>query len=100
MAQSGRSGNGVKIYIPLFLIVLLIGIATWYWYRDYTMYISTDDAHIESDNVQVGAKILGRIIRLHADEGDTIQKNSLLVELDSLDLLAQKKSNSGNACTG
>ena len=90
MAQNEKSGNGVKIYIPLFLIVLLIGIAIWYWYRDYTMYISTDDAHIESDNVQVGAKILGRIARLHADEGDTIKKNSLLVELDSLDLLAQK----------
>jgi len=90
MAQSETSGKGIKIYIPLFIIVLLIGIASWYWYRDYTMYISTDDAHIDSDNVQVGSKILGRIARLHAIEGDTIRKNSLLVELDSLDLIAQK----------
>ena len=90
MAQSGTSKNGAKIYIPLLLIVILVVAATWYWYRDYSMYISTDDAHIESDNVQIGAKILGRIARLHADEGDTIKKNSLMVELDSLDLLAQK----------
>ncbi len=91
MAQNGTPKNRVKIYIPLLLIILLIVVATWYWYRDYSMYISTDDAQIESDNVQVGSKILGRIVRLHADEGDTIKKNTLLVELDSLDLLAQKR---------
>ena len=90
MAQNGASGKGFKLYIPLLLIIFLVGYATWYWYRDYSMYISTDDAHVESDNVQIGAKILGRISKIHAIEGDTILKNSLLVELDSLDLLAQK----------
>jgi membrane fusion protein (multidrug efflux system) len=54
------------------------------------MYISTDDAHIDSDNVQVSSKMLGRIVRLHGDEGDTIKKNALLVELDSLDLNARR----------
>ncbi len=90
MAQNGTSKNGLKIYVPLFIIVFLIVFATWYWYKDYAMYISTDDAHIESDNVQVSARILGRIVRLHAAEGDTVRKSTLLVELDSLDLLAQK----------
>jgi membrane fusion protein (multidrug efflux system) len=90
MTQSGTSNSKRKIYIPLILIVLLMIIGTWYWYRDYSRYISTDDAHIESDNVQVSAKILGRIVGLHAEEGDTVKKNTLLVELDSLDLLAQK----------
>ncbi len=90
MAQSEKSKKGITIYIPLFLIVLITGIAFWYWYRDYTKYISTDDAHVESDNVQISSKILGRIASLHAIEGDTIRKNTLLVELDSLDLLAQK----------
>jgi membrane fusion protein (multidrug efflux system) len=91
MAQSGTSKGSFKIYIPLFIIILLIGVASWYWYRDYNLYISSDDAHIESDNVQISAKILGRIARLYASEGDTIKKNTLLAELDSLDLIAQKK---------
>ena len=91
MAQSGTSKGSFKIYIPLFAIILLIGVASWYWYRDYNLYISSDDAHIESDNVQISAKILGRIARLYASEGDTIRKNTLLAELDSLDLIAQKK---------
>jgi membrane fusion protein, multidrug efflux system len=90
MAQSGTSGSKLKIYIPLLVVILLLGVGIWYWYRDYAMYITTDDAHIESDNVQVGAKILGRIARLYAIEGDTVKKGTLLVELDSLDLLAQK----------
>lgn len=90
MAQNGTSGKGLKIYIPLIIIVIFIVVATWFWYRDYSRYISTDDAHIDSDNVQVSSKILGRIVRLHADEGDTIKGRSLLVELDSLDLIAKK----------
>lgn len=91
MTQSGTQKNGMKIYIPLAIIVLLVVAATWLWYHDYSLYVSTDDAHVESDNVQIGAKILGRIVKLHADEGDTVKKGALLVELDSLDLLAQKK---------
>ncbi len=90
MAQNENSGNHLKIYIPLIIIVILIGIATWYWYRDYSMYISTDDAHIESDNVQIGSKMPGRIAHLYAIEGDTVKKNELLVELDTLDLISQK----------
>ncbi len=91
MAQGETSKKGIKIYIPLILIIIITATAIWYWYRDYSMYISTDDAHIESDNVQIGSKILGRIAHVYAEEGDTIQKSALLVELDSLDLLAQRK---------
>jgi len=90
MAPTEKAKSNLKIYIPLIVIVIFICIASWYWYRDYTMYISTDDAHIEADNVQIGAKILGRIAHLYAIEGDSVKQNSLLVELDSLDLLAQK----------
>lgn len=90
MAQSGTTKKGIGIYIPLFLIILITGTAFWYWYSDYTRYISTDDAHIESDNVQIGSKILGRIALLYGAEGDTVKKNTLMVELDSLDLLAQR----------
>jgi len=90
MAQNGTSAKGWKLYLPLLIVIIIVGLATWYWYRDYTMYISTDDAHIESDNVQIGAKMLGRISKLHSIEGDTVRKGTLLVELDSLDLLSQK----------
>ncbi len=81
----------MKIYLPLTVIVILVVVGTWYWYKDYSRYITTDDAHIDSDNVQIGAKILGRISCLYAIEGDTVKKGALLVELDSMDLIAQKE---------
>jgi len=90
MRNESRKIN-LKVYIPLGIIILIILAGAFYWYRDYTMYISTDDAHVDADNVTVSSKILGRIIALHAEEGDTVKQGQLLVEIDSTDLLAQRK---------
>lgn len=82
--------KGKKMFIPLVAIVLVVLIAGIYWYRDYSKYITTDDAHVDSDNVAVSSKILGRISSIKANEGDTVKQGELLAELDSADLLAQK----------
>lgn len=81
--------KGLKVYIPLVLVVLVVLAGSWYWYREYQKYIKTDDAHIDSDNVAISSKILGRIMHLYADEGDSVKKGMLLVDLDSTDLIAQ-----------
>ncbi len=83
--------NGIKRYIPLIAIILVVLIAGILWYRQYSKYIYTDDAYIDSDNIFMSSKILGRIARLYYEEGDTVRKGKLLVELDSSDLVAQKK---------
>jgi membrane fusion protein (multidrug efflux system) len=77
-------------YIPLVLVVIIVVTLGWMWYRNYLKYISTDDAYVESDNVSVSSKITGRIISEYADEGDSVKKGTLLAELDSIDLIAQK----------
>src|SRR5664280_326809 len=61
-----------------------------YWYRDYSRYITSDDARIDADNVTVGSKMLGRIVAVYAQEGDIVTKGKLLAELDSSDLVAQR----------
>lgn len=81
--------KGIGMYIPLALIVLAVLAGSYYWYREYQKYIKTDDAHIDSDNVAISSKILGRIMHLYADEGDSVKKGMLLVDLDSTDLVAQ-----------
>ena len=81
--------KSLKVYIPLILVVLVVLAGSWYWYREYQKYIKTDDAHIDSDNVAISSKILGRIMHLYADEGDSVKKGMLLVDLDSTDLIAQ-----------
>jgi membrane fusion protein, multidrug efflux system len=80
-----------KIYIPLVIVVGLVITGATYWYIDYSKYIKTDDAYVSSDVVTVSPKIMGRIIKLYAEEGDSVQKGELLAELDSIDLLAQKQ---------
>ncbi len=80
----------LKVYIPLAIVVLIILAGAFYWYKDYSMYITTDDAHVDADNVSVGSKIMGRISDLYANEGDMVKKGMLLADLDSTDLLAQR----------
>ena len=81
--------KGIRVYIPLVVIVLIVLAGSYYWYREYQKYIKTDDAHIDSDNVAISSKILGRIMHLYAQEGDSVNKGMLLVDLDSTDLIAQ-----------
>lgn len=79
-----------KVYIPLILVIALVLGGGIYWYIDYSKYIKTDDAKIESDNVAVSPKMLGRISELLADEGNVVKKGQLLAVLDSTDMVAQK----------
>jgi len=83
--------KGIGMYIPLTLVVLAVLAGSYYWYREYQKYIKTDDAHVDSDNVAISSKILGRVIHMYADEGDSVKKGMLLVELDSTDLVATGK---------
>ena len=80
-----------KIYIPLTLVILIVIVGGVYWYKDYTSYIRTDDAVVVSDIISVSPKIMGIISKLYVEEGDTVKRGQLLVELDSIDLLAQKQ---------
>jgi len=82
--------NRLKVYIPLAIVVIIVLAGAWYWYKDYSIYITSDDAHVDADNVSVGSKILGRISALYANEGDLVKQGALLAELDSSDMVAQR----------
>lgn len=80
-----------KVYIPLAVVVIAVVVGGIYWYVDYSSYLKTDDAYVASDNISVSSKIMGRISHLYVQEGDSVKQGQLLAELDSADLLAQKK---------
>jgi membrane fusion protein, multidrug efflux system len=88
--KEGSKNNRLRVYIPLLLVILIVIAGAWYWYKDYSMYITTDDAHIDADNVSVGSKILGRISAIYAKEGDMVTQGTLLADLDSSDFVAQR----------
>ncbi len=82
--------NRLRIYIPLAIVILIVLAGAWYWYKDYSMYITSDDAHVDADNVSVGSKIIGRISAIYANEGDIVKQGTLLADIDSSDFIAQR----------
>ena len=86
-----KPSKNFRVYIPLLIVTIgvLAGVVTWY--INYNKYIRTDDAQIQSDNVSVSSKILGRISKVYAEEGDAVKAGRLLVELDTTDLVAQRQ---------
>lgn len=82
--------NRLRVYIPLALVIIIVLAGAWYWYRDYSKYITSDDAHVDAANVSVGSKIIGRISSIYAKEGDLVKQGTLLADLDSTDLVAQR----------
>jgi membrane fusion protein, multidrug efflux system len=79
-----------RVVIPLILLLVLAIAIAAYWYFFIRGYISSDDAYIDSDNVTISSKILGRITQLKCDEGDTIKSGEEVVFLDDSDLRAQE----------
>ncbi len=82
--------NRLKVYIPLAIVIIIVLTGAWYWYRDYSQYITTDDAHVDADNVSVGSKMLGRISSIYASEGDIVKQGTLLADIDSSDFISQR----------
>jgi membrane fusion protein, multidrug efflux system len=85
-----RKKKRFKIYLPVIIVIAAVLAIGYVWYRNYSRYISSEDAYIDADRVSVSSKMLGRITRLYFDEGDSVKAGELLAELDSTDLVAQK----------
>lgn len=79
-----------RVLIPLFVIILLSA-AGYYWYLGTKGFISTDDAFIDGDKATISSKMLGRITKLTADEGDTVKQGAVIVRLDTSDMKAQER---------
>ncbi len=78
-----------RVVIPFALLVIAGLGFTWYWYTNLRDFVSSDDAYIDANRVSISSKILGRIAKLNADEGDSVTAGEVLVQLDDADLRAQ-----------
>ncbi len=81
-----------RVIIPLFLVLIAAVVGGYYWYMNMQNYVSTDDAYVSANSVAISTKMLGRIIYLGTDEGDTVQAGQVLVRLDDRDLRAEEAS--------
>ena len=85
-----------RIIFPSQFLIAAAVVVTYYWYTFIRGYDSTNDASIDANNVTISSKILGRIIELGADEGDTVTQDQVLARLDDSDLRAQEAQSQAN----
>jgi len=85
--QKKKSKTG-SVLIATTLILLLLGAAV-YWYVEKVGFVSTDDAYIDANKLNLSPQIMGRVVALYADEGDVVRKGELLAALDSSDMKAR-----------
>jgi membrane fusion protein (multidrug efflux system) len=88
-----KKGRRAPIIIGgLILLVLLVVGITFGTLRivNSINYVSTDDAAIDGNHINVSAKISGRIKSVMVEEGAEVEAGQLLVLLDDADLRAQE----------
>jgi membrane fusion protein, multidrug efflux system len=81
-----------RVIIPLLAFLTLAALGGIYWYMGLQDFVTTDDAYVSANSVAVSTKVLGRIVSLGTDEGDTVRTGDVLVKLDDNNLRAQEES--------
>ncbi len=86
-----------KMMVLVGVVALGIGLyfgVQWLLFRWH--YVSTDDAQVKGNLVNLSAKVAGRIVQLLVDEGSPVQANQVLVEIDPKDYLAAQSQAQAN----
>lgn len=84
--------RGPKIVSRIILIAVL-GAGAWYGYvkiTDMVRYVSTDDASVKGEQYKMSSRMMGRITKIAAEEGDSVKAGDNLVFIDDADLKAQE----------
>jgi membrane fusion protein (multidrug efflux system) len=85
-----------RIILPVLLLLIVAILVAVYWFMFLRDYVSTDDAYVDANQLDVSPKILGRITQMSVDEGDSITQGELLILLDDRDLKAQEQQETAN----
>ena len=85
----------------LFLLLLMIplGLGIYFgvgWLIFRWHYVSTDDAQVKGNLINLSAKVPGRIVRLLVEEGNSVQAGQILVEIEKKDYAAAQAQASAN----
>lgn len=97
--QKSEEASGKKkrrrgpVVVGLIVLVVLVAAGLYFgrfWLLDTLRYVSTDDAFIDANHVNISAKMLGRIQSMLAVEGSKVKPGQVLVTLDDTDLRAQE----------
>lgn len=65
------------IGILIGIVVILCGIISYFWYEN-TYYVSTNNAIVSADLVDVNTQIPGKLLEFDLNEGDEVNKDEIL----------------------
>ncbi len=94
--KSVRLYKKKRFILPVLFLLIAAVLVAVYWFMFLRNYVSTDDAYVDANQLDVSTKILGRITELNLSEGDTVKEGKLLVQLDDSDLKAQEQQEMAN----
>ncbi|MHB1947097.1 MAG: HlyD family secretion protein [Gammaproteobacteria bacterium] len=81
LKKQGSSAHFKKRLIMISLILSTLFIL-WYWiYSQF--HVSTDDAYVNADIVQIAPQVTGRVLKVYVDNNQFVKKGQPLFEIDS-----------------
>lgn len=88
-APKAPAKSNVARVLGLSLVALAVigGLAAWgaYWFLIGQHHVTTDDAYVNGDVVEITSEVPGTVIALHADNTQTVGAGDPLVDLDPAD---------------
>jgi membrane fusion protein (multidrug efflux system) len=79
--------SGRRRGLLILAVVVLLGSAAWaiYWFGYGRWYISTDNAYVGGNIVQVTSEVASSVLSIHTRETETVAAGQTLLELDPAD---------------
>ncbi|MCB1187076.1 HlyD family secretion protein [bacterium] len=79
------NGNGRPSPLRFLLPMLIVGGALvygWQWWQHQQLYVSTDNAQINTNVLPVSTQLSGQVLEVLVGENDVVEEGQLLVRLD------------------
>ncbi|MCF8011955.1 MAG: HlyD family secretion protein [Clostridiales bacterium] len=76
-----------KAFIVIFILMILVlaGVSLYYWYNN-TYFVTTKNAKVDADVINVSPEISGEVLELKVGTGDKVEKGQVLARLDDTNL--------------
>ncbi|MFL0195843.1 HlyD family secretion protein [Clostridium sp. WILCCON 0269] len=63
-------------------MIITLGIVGYHYWYNTTYYVSTEDAQVAGDLIQVTPKISGNLLEFNVQEGSSVEKNEIMGRVD------------------
>jgi len=81
--KGAAADKGKLIKLAVITVILAAILGSYLWWNNLQNYISTDNAKVAGDIIDISSKVSGRLEILSVHEGDSVQAGQVIAELDS-----------------